>query len=215
MPNKLTALRTRRRSRAPRQIPFVYQFLVVLANTDPLVWRRLQVPGEYSFWDLHVAIQDAMGWLDYHLHEFSVLHPKRGRFERLGIPDEEFPDERPCRPDWRVQLSDYFEFGAQPALYVYDFGDNWHHIVTYEETLPVDPSVSYPRCVSGARKGPPEDCGGVHGYADFLKAIADKDHPEHSELLQWVGGAYDPEAFDPARVVFDDPTERWKKAFHE
>ena len=87
-----------RRSRAPRRRQ-VLQFLVVLSNTNPLVWRRLHVPEGYSFWDLHVAIQDAIGWQDYHLHEFRVLHPERGTIERLGIPDPEFPDERPCRAD--------------------------------------------------------------------------------------------------------------------
>lgn len=66
-----------RRSRAPRRRQ-VLQFLVVLSNTNPLVWRRLHVPEGYSFWDLHVAIQDAIGWQDYHLHEFRVLHPERG-----------------------------------------------------------------------------------------------------------------------------------------
>jgi hypothetical protein len=52
---------------------FVHQFLVTLTGTDPLVWRRIQVPQSYSFWDLHVAIQDAMGWKDYHLHEFRLF----------------------------------------------------------------------------------------------------------------------------------------------
>jgi hypothetical protein len=39
----------------------VHQFLIVLTGIEPLVWRRIQVPAAYSFWDLHVAIQDAMG----------------------------------------------------------------------------------------------------------------------------------------------------------
>ena len=59
-----------KRSTRPK---LVHQFLIVLSGTDPLIWRRLQVPERYSFWDLHVAIQDAMGWLDYHLHEFRLL----------------------------------------------------------------------------------------------------------------------------------------------
>ena len=65
------------------------QYLVVLAGTDPLVCRRIRIPASYSFWDLHVAIQDAMGWLDYHLHEFRVPNPHSGTILRLGIPDEE------------------------------------------------------------------------------------------------------------------------------
>jgi hypothetical protein len=53
----------------------------------------------------------------------------------------------------------------------------------------------------------------VHGYAEFLQAIPDPDHPEHASMLQWSGGAYDPNVFDPQAVVFDDPKKRWQRAF--
>ena len=195
------------------------QFLIVLGNTDPLVWRRIEVPETYSFWDLHVAIQDAMGWLDCHLHEFRVLHPERGQVDRIGIPDQEFLDEQPSKPGWEVPISDYFglraKLGTPPALYVYDFGDDWLHLVMFEDLFRAEKSVTYPRCVAGARACPPEDCGGVYGYADFLLAIADPKHPEHAEIVEWSGGAYDPDAFDPTQVVFDDPRKRWKRAFQE
>jgi hypothetical protein len=69
-------------------VPIV-QFFIVLGETDPPVWRRIQVPGSYSFWDLHVAIQDSMGWLDYHLHEFQVWNPAKRKIELLGVPDDE------------------------------------------------------------------------------------------------------------------------------
>lgn len=197
--------------RPKREVGWVHQFLIVLSNTDPVVWRRIQVPEDYSFWDLHVAIQDAMGWLDYHLHEFTVVHPKRGRVERLGIPDDERPEAR--RPDWKVAVSEYVTDGGPPLLYLYDFGDDWYHVVMYEGAVPTEPSVTYPRCVSGARRCPPEDCGGVHGYANFLEAIKDTNHPEHSELVQWAGGSFEPEGFDSRKVVFEDPSERWKIAF--
>jgi pRiA4b ORF-3-like protein len=193
---------------------WVHQFLITLINTDPLVWRRIQVPEDYFFWDLHVAIQDAMGWLDCHLHEFRVVvDSKRGRVERFGIPGDEFLDERPCRPDWTIAVSQYVVHGGLPISYVYDFGDDWHHVVSYEGAVPFDPSGAYPRCVSGAQRCPPEDCGGVHGYSAFLEAIRDPKHPEHSSLLQWAGGRFDPGEFDPTQIVFDDPKKRWEKAF--
>jgi hypothetical protein len=74
-------------------------------------------------------------------------------------------------------------------------------------------SLSYPRCMAGARRCPPEDCGGVHGYAEFLQVIANPRDLEHHSTLQWAGGKYDPEAFDPNAIVFDNPRKRWKKAF--
>ena len=194
----------------------VHQFLVVLTGTNPLVWRRIQVPGKYSFWDLHVAIQDAMGWQDCHLHEFRITHPRRGTAERLGIPDPEFPDERPCTADWDVLLSEYFNWDTAPAApsasYMYDLGDDWHHLVMLEQLVPRG-AARLPRCVDGARACPPEDCGGVGGFNDFVRAIADPRHPEHAAMMQWSGGAYNPEKFDPAQVAFDRPRRRWVKAF--
>lgn len=194
------------------------QFLIVLVKTNPLIWRRIRVPETYSFWDLHVAIQDAMGWQDCHLHEFRIHHPERDAIDRLGIPDREFPDERPCRADWEVPITEYFSWetlaDAPPARYVYDFGDEWHHLVTVEDILP-GRSAQYPRCVAGSRACPPEDCGGVHGFEEFLAAMANPKHPDHARLMEWSGGAYDPERFEPTRVVFDDPRKRWKRAFQE
>lgn len=202
--------RTRRRNPDP---DWVHQFLIVLAETEPLVWRRIQVPAAYSFWDLHVAIQDAMGWLDCHLHVFKVLHPKRGRIDRLGIPVDEFIDDKPLTPDWTVPLSEYLTRGMPPISYDYDFGDDWRHVLIYEGQVQADGAVTYPRCSAGARKCPPEDCGGPHGYTEFLAAIANRRHRDHKRLLQWAGGAFDPDAFDPATVKFDKPRERWQTAF--
>jgi hypothetical protein len=92
----------------------VCQFLIVLPRTDPLVWRRIQVPERYSFWDLHVAIQDAMGWKDYHLHEFTLVDSKTRRVTRIGIPDDEMPDERPCLAGWKVPIDRYLDYPDHP-----------------------------------------------------------------------------------------------------
>ena len=156
-----------------------------------------------------------MGWLDYHLHEFQLLDSK-GRIKAIGIPTDEEPGQRPRIPSWRVRVSDYFNhrrYHGLRALYVYDFGDDWEHALVYEGEQPIEPSVTYPRCVAGARRCPPEDCGGVHGYMDFLTAISNPAHPEHKSSLRWAGGSYDLDAFDSTAVVFDDPLKRWKTAF--
>lgn len=196
--------------------PLVHQFLIVLNGTDPLVWRRLHVPDTNSFWDLHVAIQDAMGWQDCHLHEFRLLDPGEKRLLSIGLPTNGTPRDRPVVLGWKEALSDYFpsrSWHALPTLYAYDFGDNWEHVVVHEGMEPAEPALKYPRCLGGARRCPPEDCGGVHGYADFLKIIINRKHREHASLLEWAGGSYDPDAFDPQDVVFEDPFKRWKTAF--
>lgn len=199
------------RPQRPKKFEHVCQFLIVLPNTDPLVWRRIQVPEAYSFWDLHVAIQDAMGWLDYHLHEFEVVD-QRGRVRRIGIPDDEMPDERPCVPGWKVPIGKYLTHGTGPVRYRYDFGDDWEHTLEFEELLPADDGV-YPRCVAGAGACPPEDVGGTTGYAECLQVIGNRRHPERPAMLTWAGGSFDAHAFDPATVTFDDPQQRWRIAF--
>ena len=88
-----------------RRSKLVRQFLVVLSGTDPLVWRRLQVHERYSFWDLHVAIQDAMGWLDYYLHEFRVPDRPEKQVVSIGLPTDDDPENRPVIPGWAVHLS--------------------------------------------------------------------------------------------------------------
>ncbi|MEW5980223.1 MAG: plasmid pRiA4b ORF-3 family protein [Acidobacteriota bacterium] len=188
----------------------VYQFHITLLDIRPAIWRRIEVPESYSFWDLHVAIQDAMGWLDCHLHEFEIIDPKGKRPVRIGLPDEDFPGVRDVLAGWTVPIARYFRLQNPLAFYRYDFGDGWEHEIRLEEVQPRQPRRKYPRCLEGARACPPEDVGGVGGYRRFLKAIKDPRHPEHRELLGWAGGSFDPDRFNPARVRFDDPNIRFE-----
>ena len=193
----------------------VHHFQVTLQGIQPPVWREIQVPSDYSFWDLHVAIQDALGWLDYHLHEFEILNPETREVQRIGIPDEDFLDEHPTLAGWDIPISDYFSQDNATATYTYDFGDYWQHTVTLKDVTERSPGIVYPRCVAGARACPPEDCGGTWGYEEFLEAITNPHHEEHESMLEWVGGDFDPEQFDSSDILFDDPSERWRIAFQE
>jgi len=195
--------------------PRVLQFKVTLLDVDPPVWRRLQVPEKYSFWDLHVAIQDAMGWLDCHLHEFRLAEPSSGAPIVVGIPDDEFESGRETMSGWEVPAIQFLSEPGQKARYEYDFGDGWEHEVLLEALSPAEDGAQYPRCLAGERACPPEDCGGPHGYAEFLQAIADPKHRSHKELLEWAGGEFEPDRFHAEQVGFDDPRERWEIAFSE
>ncbi|MHB1325844.1 MAG: IS1096 element passenger TnpR family protein [Thermoleophilia bacterium] len=193
----------------------VFQFKITLRGTKPPVWRRIQVPGEYSFWALHVAIQDAMGWLDYHLHQFDILDFGSRRIEHIGFPDDEFLLEQVVLPGWEVPIARLFTKAKQKTGYLYDFGDDWQQTVLLEKIIPPEAGATYPRCTGGSRKCPPEDCGGTGGYGDFLEIIADPADVEHQSTLEWVGGSYDPDDFNPTAVHFDDPAARFLYAFSE
>lgn len=192
----------------------IFQYKITLKDIDPEIWRRIVVPATYSFWDLHVAIQDSMGWLDYHLHEFQIVNPDTGQTDSIGIPDDELiNDGLNFLPGWELPLVMYFRQLGIQAKYKYDFGNGWEHDVSFEGILIREPKSRYPKCIDGARACPPEDCGGVHGYYEILRIINDKTDEEHKSMLEWVGKKYNPKIFDPKLVRFDNPKKRWKIAF--
>jgi hypothetical protein len=129
-----------------------------------------------------------MGWTQSHLYEFEI----GGR--SFGEPSPE--DYVPVRSAKATPLRRVAPDAGAAFTYVYDFGDNWQHKVVVEKVLPPEPGVSYPRCLTGRRACPPEDVGGIWGYQEFLETIRDPEHEEHAAMLTWVGGTFDPEAFD-------------------
>jgi hypothetical protein len=192
----------------------IYQFKITIKDIAPLIWRRILVPETYNFWDLHVAIQDAMGWLDYHLHVFRIRPKHSHSVAEIGIPDlDGFDDEPAVLAGWETPISRYFNDVGVSAEYEYDFGDSWHHDVILEGILMKEKKQKYPACIAGERACPPEDCGGVSGYHDLLKIISDPDHDEHESMITWLGGKYDPDEFSLSKVKFDNPKKRWRRAF--
>jgi hypothetical protein len=186
----------------------IYQFNITLKGIEPPVWRRIQVPETYTFWDLHIAIQDAMGWSDCHLHQFKISEPVTSAKVEIGIPDEQ-DDYYEILPGWKQKIADYFSPDNKTAVYTYDFGNNWYHSILLEKILPREAGLLYPLCVDGQRACPPEDCGGPSGYEDFLEIIMDPGHERYEEMLEWSGD-FEPEYFDKDDVEFDDPAKRLK-----
>ena len=196
-----------------RKFDRVYQFKITLWDTKPPIWRRIQVPETYTFWDLHVAIQDAMGWFDCHLHEFVFVNPSTRIETSIGIPDEQFGDEREVLAGWKQKIADWFSLENSKADYVYDFGDNWEHILKLEKILPRESNVRYPICVTGRLACPPEDCGGVWGYEELLEIISNPEHDEYEDMMEWIDHEFDPKHFNAKEVIFTDPAKRRKQAF--
>ena len=192
--------------------PTIYQFKVSLERCDPPIWRRIQLSAHSTFWDLHVALQDAMGWEDKHLHCFHVPNDSPSRFDQIA-PAMRKNEFTPAGQLDSVTLSiaGYFGEGRPHVRYVYDFGDDWAHQIVFEQELTAVPGTTYPVCLDGKRACPPEDCGGAPGYEDLLPAIDDATHPEHKSRLAWLGRDWDPNSFDPRQVQFSDPQERLRQ----
>lgn len=168
----------------------VYQLKVTLDGSKPPIWRRILVPGNTTLYNLHDILQIVMGWENYHLHMFTIDGQIYGDPEDDEYGDLGTKDETRYRLD-RLGLREKSKFS-----YEYDFGDSWDHTILVEKILPPENGVHYPVCIQGKRACPPEDVGGVWGYQGFLEAIADPEHEEHEEYLVWIGGEFDPEAFD-------------------
>lgn len=177
-----------------RKPTHVYQIKVALNYTTPPIWRRILVPDNTTLLKLHDILQIVMGWQDYHLHMYRIEgqiygDPANDMYGNLGTLDE---------ADYK--LSQVIHGKGQRFSYEYDFGDGWIHTLLVEKILSPEEGVRYPLCLAGMRACPPEDVGGVGGYANFLEAIHDPAHEDHEERLAWIGGEFDPEAFDLEEV---------------
>jgi hypothetical protein len=180
----------------------VYRFKISLRDTKPVIWRRIETKN-VTLEKLHELIQTAMGWTNSHMHQFEIAgahytDPRfmKGDFEDFGAFDYS-----------GIRIGDLvIKHGPKLRMrYEYDFGDGWQHDVVLEKVTEAEPGAKYPRCIDGARACPPEDVGGVCGFADYVRAITNPKHSEYRELLEW-NGPFDPARFDPATA-----TRRMKK----
>ena len=168
---------------------------IELQHTNPLIWRQVEVPTSITLKVLHDIIQVVMGWLDYHLWEFTI-----GK-QRFGLPmDDDWGTKRHIEAG-KVRLRDVLKPGKTVIDYIYDFGDGWEHRLTVTNVRAGQRDVSYPRYIGGERNGPPEDCGGIPGFYELLEAIADATHPSHAHLKEWAGD-YDPDTFDTLPIKY-------------
>jgi hypothetical protein len=172
----------------------LWQVTITIADIEPAIWRRLLLPKDLSFAQLHEVIQAAFGWSDSHLHRFIVggLVVGAPEFDEDGLNDHQTFNAS------EVFLRDLvlYELDEVKILYEYDFGDSWRHWITFDSQIAQEPGETYPQIVDGARSAPPEDVGGPPGYADFLNAWRNPKHREHKPMRTWAPRDFDPEAFD-------------------
>ena len=176
----------------------VYQFKITLQESHPSIWRRIQVQ-DCTLDKLHEHVQTAMGWTNSHLHRFQIGEQ---RYADPMLMEEDF-EEFGYKDSTTTMLSAILPINGKQFRfeYEYDFGDGWQHEVLFEGVLRAESKVKYPLCLEGARACPPEDCGGIWGYAELIEALGNKDHERHEDMLEWIGGRFDPEAFSPAKAT--------------
>lgn len=166
---------------------------ISLEDIDPPIWRTVIFPRNATLHELHRAIQVLFDWYDYHLYQFEI---DDRRFEE---PDEEAEGE----DSTKARLSKLITEPGQVFHYLYDFGDHWTHRIEVEETaVKADPGW-IPWLIDGARRGPPEDCGGVDGYQRLIeaaKAPTESLDEDDRDFLRWAGDDFDPEQFSVSQA---------------
>ena len=168
---------------------------IELDDWRPVIWRRVEVPLTASLKALHDVIQATMPFEDRHLFEFCADG------KRFAIPDPEWDSPRDRTFSARTtRLGVLVDRGVAQLSYTYDLGNDWRHTVTVETVFSADPGADYPRYIGGARRGPPEDVGGIPGFELFFNAMADPDHEQHDELMRWQGRPFDPERLDETDI---------------
>jgi hypothetical protein len=177
----------RKKAAEPR---LIFQIKINLLGSKPSIWRRVLVPSDFTLEELHWVIQAAMPWTNSHLHQFIDENEKRYSDPRFQL--EDVADEK------RTFVFDLLRKPKDWVVYEYDFGDGWEHIVELEKVIEADAKQKLPACVAGKRAAPPDDCGGIGGYEHLLDVLKDPEHEEHDDMIEWLGGPFDPAAFDPA-----------------
>ena len=170
----------------------LYEIKILLQDSEPPIWRRVRVPRDILLFDLHTVIQFAMGWQNDHLHEFVIAK------KRYGEPQsDQFDFGMDVVDEGIVRLNGVAKKNAK-FLYLYDFGDDWRHLIHIEREI-IDPANTRSViCCDGANACPPEDIGGIYGYAEKVAILADANDPEHKEMRKWMGEDFDPSHFDLA-----------------
>jgi hypothetical protein len=179
--------------RTSKKASTIFQIKMTLKGIDPPIWRRIHTP-DCTLEELHEIIQVTMGWEFEHLYRFTIGGVDYA--DPAMTSDEEVEDA--CGTRLSVVLPT--ENRRPRFSYEYDFGDEWIHQLIVEERLLPKEGVKYPICVGGQRACPPEDSGGPWAYSEFVEAVGNPDHRRHDELLEWVGGRFDPERFDQEAV---------------
>lgn len=189
----------------------IIELKVTLEDIEPAVTRTIQVPADIRLDRLHLTIQAAMGWQNAHLYQFCIGAPHQRGVERWVAPD--FVDTPEDLPATKATLDQVIaQAGGTGLTYLYDFGDDWIHRIEVGQTLDTIPGHIYPRLTELAGSCPPEDIGGLPGFEMFKQAMADPQHPEHADLKEWYGGAFDPDTPDSDELRLDvlKLAKRWK-----
>ena len=128
---------------------------IIIEDTHPPVWRRLVVPENISFYDLHRVIQLVFGWEDMHMHIFEA---PQDRFEIVANSKDAYNE---FFMEKKLPISAIAEH-ENWIRYVYDMGDDCRHKVVFEKVLQ-DYEKDFATLMKAKGNNFVEDSGGIWG----------------------------------------------------
>jgi len=177
-------------------------FKIQLLDISPAIWRKFVVPSDFSLHKFHQVIQAVMGWYDYHLYAFTI-GKTRYQMPDPDDPGAAFGSRYQIVNSKKVSLEMLELLPKQQITYEYDFGDGWTHSIVFEKVINEASASDIPICLDGRRNCPPEDCGSYPGYEELCEAMKNPESKRAKELIDWVGGVYEPEYFNLEEINFD------------
>lgn len=189
-------------ARKPQRHAYIVR--VDLKDVKPPIWRRLRVSSEMSLASLHPVLQAAMGWSDYHLHQFVMGPGARDWQTDPFLTDFAASEGETGVHESDVRLDEVLAEPGDRLHYDYDFGDGWHHTIKLESIEEWQEQYPQAWCLAGRRACPPEDVGGPWSYAEVVAALDGDINPqfadEMADKLDWLPTGFDPAHFDVAEV---------------
>lgn len=162
---------------------------IELQGSKPKITRKIIVPEDFTFYELHLVIQCVMNWRNEHLFQFYL--GDNTQVDSVTIID---PDEiaNPFRKEFKkydalnTNIAHFLNNEVKKMIYIYDFGDDWEHVITVLKK-PAE-EVIKPLCLDGSNAAPIEDCGGIWGFYELLACIQKpKKNADEKEFLNWSG----------------------------
>src|SRR3990172_8039389 len=126
-------------------VSLIFQLKVTLKDSNPPIWRKVQVPSDITLSQLHDTLQIAVGWTDCYLHQFIVGKSRYSSDELVALHEGHLP-EKACALNQIVTGKGY--------TFTYEYGLNthaptvWVHTLVVEKILIPKPEKTYPYCFS-------------------------------------------------------------------
>ena len=173
---------------------------IELENSEPLIWRELEVPSSLCLTSLAQAILLAFGWNEDHLHQFLESRKNHYATSMNELGGTLYPG---TKDGSRYGVSHLLKKQGDSVLFEYDYGDSWYHKVKLKSVADyADYETKAVRLIGGANACPPDDCGGIYRYRHLVELMQKKPQSsELSEFYDWMGCKWDPEFFPMDETV--------------